>query len=186
VINHECRRLERIVGDMLSVSEIEAGSFKLRTGDVRLETVFEELQADYGPQAGEKKVDLQFELPPKLPAMNGDCDKIVLALHNLIGNAVKYTPAGGRVVVRVVIDARQLMVEVADTGIGVSADETELIFEKFYRAKDKRVSEITGTGLGLSLAREVVRLHGGDISVRSELNKGSTFTLTVPTLQEAA
>jgi signal transduction histidine kinase len=186
VINSESRRLERIVGDMLSVSEMEAGSFKLREGDVRLETVFEELKTDFGPQAQEKHQDLKFELPPKLPAIKGDRDKIVLALHNLIGNALKYTPENGKVTVHVEVDARRMVVEVTDTGIGINPEETELIFEKFYRAKDKRVSDITGTGLGLALAREVVRLHGGDISVRSELNKGSTFTLSVPTASEAA
>lgn len=186
VINHESRRLERIVGDMLSVSEIEAGSFKLRSGDVRLDTVFEELRSDFEAQAKEKQLDLRFELPPKLPAIKGDRDKIVLALHNLIGNALKYTPAGGKVEVKVHLDASNLLVQVVDTGIGISAEEIDLVFEKFYRAKDRRVSDITGTGLGLALAREVVRLHGGDISVRSELDKGSTFTMTVPTLTEAA
>lgn len=186
VINSESRRLERIVGDMLSVSEIEAGSFKLRAADVRLETLFDELRSDFEPQAAEKHLALQFELPPKLPAIRGDRDKITLALHNLIGNALKYTPESGKVVVHVEVDAAKMMVEVTDTGIGISQEETELIFEKFYRAKDKRVDGITGTGLGLALAREVVRLHGGDISVRSELNKGSTFTLTIPTVAEAA
>jgi signal transduction histidine kinase len=171
---------------MLSVSEIEAGSFKLRAGDVRLETVFEELKSDFGPQAEEKHQKLSFDLPPKLPAIQGDRDKIVLALHNLIGNALKYTPESGNVNVKVEVDGQRLVVEVTDTGIGISQDETDLIFEKFYRAKDKRVSDITGTGLGLALAREVVRLHGGDISVRSELNKGSTFTMSVPTHSEAA
>ncbi len=186
VINHECRRLERIVGDMLSVSEIEAGSFKLRSGDVRLDTVFEELRSDFEAQAKEKHLELQFDLPPKLPAIKGDRDKIILALHNLIGNALKYTPSGGKVAVKVHLDATNLSVEVSDTGIGISAEEVDLVFEKFYRAKDKRVTNITGTGLGLALAREVVRLHGGDIAVRSELDKGSTFTMTVPTLTEAA
>ncbi len=186
VINSESRRLERIVGDMLSVSEIEAGSFKLRAGDVRLETLLEELKADFASLAKDKKLTLNFDLPPKLPAIKGDRDKITLALHNLVGNALKYTPEGGTVGVKVVADAQQFCVEVSDTGIGISPEETELIFEKFYRAKDKRIDGITGTGLGLALAREVVRLHGGDISVRSELNKGSTFTLSIPVMQDAA
>lgn len=189
IINQESRRLERIVGDMLSVSEIEAGSFKLRTGEVRLDTVFEELQADYKPQAQTKDITLTFHLPPKLPVIKGDRDKIVLALHNLIGNAIKYTPVGGKVDVRVEADDSpdgQLTVEVVDTGIGISPEETELIFDKFYRSRDKRVSTITGTGLGLALAREVVRLHGGDISVRSQVDRGSTFRLSMPTLARAA
>jgi signal transduction histidine kinase len=186
VINQESRRLERIVGDMLSVSEIEAGSFKLRAGDVRLETMFDDLKAEYAAQAKEKNLNLSLHLPPKLPVLRGDRDKIVLALHNLIGNALKYTPEGGKVDVKVDADEQRLQVEVADTGIGISPEETDLIFEKFYRAKDKRVSAITGTGLGLALAREVVRMHGGDIAVRSQLDQGSTFTLTLPIRAEAA
>jgi signal transduction histidine kinase len=186
VINQESRRLERIVADMLSVSEIEAGSFKLRAGDVRLEHLFDDLKGEYEAQAAEKKITLSLRLPPKLPVIRGDRDKIVLALHNLLGNAIKYTPEGGKVEVRVDTDADHVKVEVSDTGIGIASEETELIFEKFYRAKDKRVSQITGTGLGLALAREVVRLHGGDITVQSQLDKGSTFTLTIPTLAQAA
>jgi signal transduction histidine kinase len=186
VINQESRRLERSVADMLSVSEIEAGSFKLRAGDVRLENLFDDLKAEYEPQAAEKKIKLTLRLPPKLPVIKGDRDKIVLALHNLLGNAVKYTPEGGRVEVRVEVENDTVKVSVADTGIGISPEETDLIFEKFYRAKDQRVATITGTGLGLALAREVVRLHGGDITVQSEVDKGSTFTMTIPTLAEAA
>ena len=186
VINGETRRLERIVGEMLSVAEIEAGSLKIRRDDVRLETVFEELRADYGAQARDKNVTLAFNLPPKLPAIQGDRDKIMLALHNLVGNALKYTPDGGKVDVTVQVDARQLSVEVRDTGIGMAPDDAERVFERFYRAKDPRVAKITGTGLGLTIAREVVRLHGGDITVDSRLNQGSAFTLSLPVVAEAA
>jgi signal transduction histidine kinase len=77
-------------------------------------------------------------------------------------------------------------VDVSDTGIGIAAEESELIFERFFRSKDRRLAAISGSGLGLTLAREVIRLHGGDITVRSELDKGSTFTITVPAMAEAA
>jgi signal transduction histidine kinase len=186
VINQESRRLERIVGDMLSVAEIEAGSFRLRNAEVRLETLFAEIEEDYRPQAKAKNIELEFNLPPKLPAICGDRDKIVLAMHNLLGNAIKYTPDGGKVTVRVEVEDSRLIVDVVDTGIGINPEETELIFEKFYRARDKRVGSVTGTGLGLALAREVVRLHGGDLSVRSQIDRGSTFTMTIPTVQMAA
>ena len=186
VINGETRRLERIVGEMLSVAEIEAGSFKLKVAEVRLETVFEELEFDYQQQAKDKRITLDLNLPPKLPAIRGDRDKIMLALHNLVGNALKYTPDGGRVTVTAEVTDKHLTVVVSDTGIGIAPDDADRIFERFYRAKDPRVSKVTGTGLGLTIAREVVRLHGGDIGVESQLNKGSAFTLTLPVKAEAA
>ncbi len=180
VINQETRRLERIVGDMLSVAEIEAGSLQLRRGDVSLEAIFQDLKVDFEATAEQKRLTLRFEMPPKFPQVDGDRDKIVLALHNLIGNAIKYTPEGGSVIVKVDTVDDKLVVEVADTGYGVAEDESELIFEKFYRSKDRRITSITGTGLGLALAREVIRMHGGDISLRSKLDQGSTFTLSLP------
>lgn len=180
VIGQEVRRLERIVGDMLSVAEIEAGSMRINTGDVRLDGLFEELEGDYQALATDKEMTLTFSLPPKLPVIHGDRDKLSLALHNLIGNALKYTPVGGKVGVKVEEKEGALVVEVSDNGIGIKEEECNLIFEKFYRAKDKRIAGITGSGLGLALAREVVRMHGGDITVKSAIDKGSTFTLTVP------
>jgi PAS domain S-box-containing protein len=186
VINDESRRLERMVGEMLSVSEIEAGSLKIHNDDVRLDKMFEELEADYKAQAKDKKITLQFNMPPKLPVIHADRDRLILAVHNLIGNAMKYTPSGGQVTVAVRSEGQQLLVDVSDTGIGIDEQEQQLVFDKFYRSKDPRVGKITGSGLGLALAREVVRLHGGDITLKSELNKGSTFTLSLPTLKEAA
>ena len=186
VISQESRRLERIVSDMLSVAEIEAGQLRLVEDDVRLDALFAELETDYRAQAEDKGLDLRFDLPPKLPVIRGDRDKITLALHNLIGNALKYTPAGGSVRVIVAADEENVTVDVVDTGIGISPEDAQHVFDKFYRAKDRRVAELTGTGLGLALAREVVRLHGGEITVQSELDKGSTFTLSIPIHARAA
>jgi two-component system sensor histidine kinase VicK len=129
---------------------------------------------------------LSFNLPPKLPVIKGDRDKILVALHNLIGNALKYTPEGGKATVSVEVREGRLVVDVADTGIGIGPDDIGRVFDKFYRAKDARVGKIQGTGLGLTLAREVARLHGGDIEVESQLDKGSTFTLTLPAPAEGA
>lgn len=180
VINAETRRLERLVGEMLSVSEMEAGSFKLRADDVRLDALLEELEADYAAQAADKGVALTFHLPPKLPVLQGDRDKLALALHNLVGNALKYTPAGGSVDVRVASDERQLTFEIKDTGIGIAEQDLPQIFEQYYRANDERIAGIVGTGLGLTLAREIARLHGGEVTAMSALDAGSTFTLAVP------
>lgn len=186
VINTEARRLERMVSDMLSVAEIEAGSMKLHEDDIRLDALFEELDSDYQAAAREKEITFTLDLPPKLPVIRGDRDKIAMALHNLIGNALKYTPAGGNVTVSLEEREATILIRVKDDGIGIGPEEQERIFDKFYRAKDKRVGRITGTGLGLSLAREVARLHGGDITVESQVDHGSTFTLVLPAPAAAA
>jgi signal transduction histidine kinase len=186
VINQEAKRLERVVNDMLSVSEIEAGTLELHRDDVRLLTIFEELEADYARVAAEKHISLEFNLPPKLPVIDADRDKLSLALHNLINNAIKYTAEGGRVIINVDVDGGYLRVDVIDNGMGIPESDIERIFQKFYRAKDSRLAEITGSGLGLALAQEVVRLHGGEIEVQSQLDKGSTFSMTVPVPKKAA
>ncbi|MHC4429347.1 MAG: sensor histidine kinase [Planctomycetota bacterium] len=180
VINQEAKRLERVVSDMLSVSEIEAGTLELRRDDVRLVVLFEELEADYRGVAAEKNVTLEFNLPPKLPVIDADRDKLSLALHNLVNNAIKYTRSGGRVVVNADVEGDELRVDVIDNGIGIPEADIERIFQKFYRAKDPRLAEITGSGLGLALAQEVIRLHGGEIEVESQVDKGSTFSMTLP------
>jgi signal transduction histidine kinase len=170
-----------MVEEMLSVAEMEAGSYQLRSDDVRLDALLAELQADYRAQTDAGRLRLHFELPPKLPVIQADREKLVLALHNLLGNAVKYTPPGGEVKVAVEADEGEVRVEIADTGIGIRPEDLDFIFDKFYRANDPRVAEARGSCLGLSLAREIARLHGGDILARSEFNRGSEFTLRMPT-----
>ncbi len=147
VVNEEVRRLERIVGDMLSVSELEAGSMALACDDVRLDALFEQLEGDFRMQAKEKQIRLEFRLPPKLPVIRGDRDKVLIAIANLVGNALKYTPSGGDVTVSVSVAEGSLSISVTDTGIGIREEEAELVFEKFYRAKDKRLATIAGSGL---------------------------------------
>lgn len=186
VINQETQRLAQLVNDMLSVSEVEAGSMTLRHDDIRLDALFGDLVADFEQQALDKNVRLNIDLPPKLPVIQGDRDKLAISLHNLLGNAIKYSPAGGEVVVSVSAEDGKLSVAFKDKGIGIDKDELEKVFDRFYRAKDSRVSQITGTGLGLPIAREIVRRHGGDIEASSALNQGSTFTVNLPFKPEAA
>jgi len=185
VMNEEAQRLDRTVSEILSVSQIEAGSFELKRDDVNVAALLQQLRADHEAQAREKRIALEFDLPPKLPTIQADRDKIALALHNLVGNALKYTPEGGRVVVTAGVEKGCLTVAVADTGIGIGPEEAERVFEKFYRSKNPLVAPIKGSGLGLPIAREVARLHGGDVTLESQLGKGSTFTLTLPIVEAA-
>lgn len=179
MLNEESRRLERIVGDMLTVSEIETGSLKLRQNDVKLDRLFQDLSADFEAQVRAKHISFEMTLPPKYPVFVADRDKLMLALHNLVGNALKYTPDGGKVSVEVACEPSTITVIVKDSGIGIGPEDMKKLFSRFFRANDPRVARITGSGLGLALSREIARLHGGDVTVESELNKGSTFKLSL-------
>ncbi|MFG0274611.1 MAG: ATP-binding protein [Phycisphaerales bacterium] len=185
VIGGEIRRLERIVGDMLSVAEIESGSLSLRLDDVRIDALTKETHDEFIAQAAEKGLSLRLAMAPRLPTLRADRDRIALVLHNLVGNAVKYTPAGGSVTIAVEPAGVGVSIAVRDTGIGMSEQDQARIFEQFYRANDSRIANIPGSGLGLALAREIARRHGGDIAVESAIDKGSTFTMWLPERADA-
>ncbi|MEQ8318360.1 MAG: ATP-binding protein [Phycisphaerales bacterium] len=180
VINQEVRRLERVVSDMLSVSEMEAGALSIQEGEVRLDQLFEELRLEFENQAKGKGVTLKFTLPPKLPVVRGDRDKLLQAYHNVLGNAIKYTPEGGVVTLSADWGDEGLDVSVRDTGVGIAEADRQRIFERFYRTDDVRASGTQGTGLGLTLAKEIMLGHEGGIDVDSEPGKGSVFTMFIP------
>ena len=115
-----------------------------------------------------------------MPRIRGDKQRLSVLLTNLIGNAIKYTPAGGQVQVELGLQERALEIMVRDSGIGIAAEDQGHVFDKFYRAASDAVQETTGTGLGLAIAREVARLHGGDILLESALGEGSTFKVVLP------
>jgi two-component system phosphate regulon sensor histidine kinase PhoR len=179
-INSEATRLARFVDDLLSVSSMELGSLSLNKQVTDLTRMLNEVLAKIRPQVEEKQLTFEVAFPEKMPEPELDKDKISAVLVNLLGNAVKYTPAKGRVIFRVNITDKQIEISIEDTGVGIAADELPKVFEKFFRSSDPRVQEQTGTGLGLALAHEVVRLHGGKIEVESEINKGSTFNVLLP------
>ncbi|WP_428388267.1 sensor histidine kinase [Mucisphaera sp.] len=185
-INSESFRLERVVQDMLSVSEIEAGAMSLHQDDVQLERIMKQVEKDHGPQAAAKKQKLVFDLSPKLPVLRGDQDKLLMAIHNLVGNAIKYTPEDGRVTVEAEVDGERVVIRVVDTGIGIKEENLGSIFDRFFRTDEARTAGITGTGLGLGLARDIARLHGGDIEVTSIIDEGSTFVLSLPLTKSMA
>jgi PAS domain S-box-containing protein len=179
-INSEATRLARFVDDLLSVSSMELGSLSLNKTVTDLTRMLNEVLAKVRPQMEEKNLAFEVAFPEKMPEPEMDKDKIAAVLVNLLGNAVKYTPENGRVSFRVHTTDKQIELSVQDTGVGIASDEVAKVFDKFFRSQDPRVQEQTGTGLGLALANEVVRLHGGKIEVESEINKGSTFTVLLP------
>ena len=180
IINSETTRLARFVDDLLSISNMEVGSLSAERQKVETARFFAEVKAKVLPLMQQKNIDFEPRLPEKMPDLLLDKEKMMAVLVNLLGNAAKYTPDGGHVSMKVKLEDSQLHIAVEDTGVGIAAAELPRVFDKFFRSTDARVQAETGTGLGLSLAREVVRMHGGDITVESQLDKGSTFLITIP------
>jgi signal transduction histidine kinase len=180
VINTEAGRLDRIIDDLLSISHMQAGALTLDCHETQIDRLVREVEETIRPLFASGAIEFECRLPPRLPELKVDKGKIAAALVNLLGNAVKYTPQGGRVLLEAECVENEIRFHIEDTGIGISPDELPRIFEMFFRSHDDRISDIQGTGLGLSFAQDVARLHGGRIDVTSELNKGSRFTLALP------
>ncbi len=180
IINSEVTRLARFIDDLLSISSMEVGALAITRQKVETERMFAEILIKVEPLMQQKSIEFQTSLPPKMPELSLDKDKIVAVVVNLLGNAVKYTPTGGRVALKVKVEEGRLRVAIEDTGYGIAPEEVDKVFDKFFRSDDPRVQAETGTGLGLSLAREIVRMHHGEITVESELNQGSKFVMSLP------
>jgi two-component system phosphate regulon sensor histidine kinase PhoR len=180
VLISETERLSRLVEDILSISQLEVGTARFEPGAVDLARLVRQMVQDNLGAADGKKIDLTLALPPKVPKMRGDKQRLCVLLNNLIGNAIKYTPAAGKVQVTLEVRDQRVQIAVSDTGIGIAPKDQPHVFDKFYRAADEAVQAVPGTGLGLALAHEVARLHGGEIFLKSELGRGSTFTVELP------
>lgn len=175
-VAHEAARLKRLAADIALLSRAEEDALPLERDTLDLVAVVGEVVARLRPQYEQGGVDLRFTAPSSLEVV-GDRDRLTQVVTNLVGNALSYTPAGGAVDVEV-SRSDSAVVEVRDTGVGVSAEDFQRIFERFYRA-DR--SAPGGMGVGLSIARSIARMHGGDVAVASDgPGRGSVFTLTLP------
>jgi two-component system phosphate regulon sensor histidine kinase PhoR len=187
-VDNQCRRLTNLVKDLLVLSRVESEESALVRVPLDLRLPIEDSVAALQGTAEEKRLQLRRELPAQPLLVRGDREGLRQVVDNLVGNALTYTPAGGRVVVRLREDALQAVLEVEDTGIGIEPEHQERIFERFYRVDKGRSREVGGTGLGLSIVKHVTIAHQGEVSLRSEPGRGSTFRVTIPLLgqEEAA
>jgi heavy metal sensor kinase len=173
----ECDRLLDMINTMLMISKTESGVDKISGRDVDLTGIVRQACELFEPTAEDKKVNLSCNVPDRAH-LTGDTPMIQRMLSNLLDNAIKYTPSGGIVNIAVTESKTRVVVALKDTGIGISQADLPRIFERFYRCDQSRSQ--AGIGLGLSLARAIARAHGGDITVISTPNQGSTFTVTLP------
>jgi signal transduction histidine kinase len=192
VIKEETARLTRLINQLLDLSRIQARDRPLARESVRLTDLVARLERAIRPVVAAKALVFDQEIAPDAGAVIGDPDALLQVLVNLLGNAARYTPAGGRIELQVTGDVDFAYIRVKDTGIGIPSDSLDAIFSEFYTVPQARIETAgessrvetvtggTGTGLGLSIACAIVERHGGSIAVTSEIGAGSTFTVTLP------
>jgi signal transduction histidine kinase len=172
--------LLEMVQDILDLAKIESGKMELAPSDFSPTDILDGVLSMFRPLAEKKLLNLEGNWPAELPTAHQDPVKLQQILQNLLSNAIKFTPRGGTVGLLGRVDDGRLVLEVSDTGVGIAEDEQELVFEKFRQGGNPLTREHAGTGLGLSIVRELCQLMGGDISLRSELGRGSRFTVRLP------
>jgi signal transduction histidine kinase len=181
-INKQAQTLTRLVKRLLDISRFEASGGKIEVRRVDLQRLLTTLESSFSVLANQRDIVFSIDHGPGLPEkVYWDEDRINEVLGNLISNAFKFTPRGGKVALTVAAVDNNVVVAVSDTGAGISAEQLPHIFDKFYQADNQAQAATKGTGLGLAIAREIVEAHGGQITVESRVGEGTTFGVTLPT-----
>jgi len=181
IANRNAARLQAIVADLLDLSSIEAEGNRMPLEPVRVDAPLRTAASALAGAAESRGVALEVQPPLDPPVLvNGNPQRLEQVFTNLLENAIKYTPPGGRVSARVRTSGREVAIVVEDTGIGIPAQHLPRVFERFYRVDRSRSREMGGTGLGLAIVKHVLRAHAGQVTVKSEEGRGTTFTVTLP------
>jgi len=179
-IDGEVDRLTQIVAELTELSRIETGKAELSLEAVNLNLLLEDVVNQLGPQIERQELTAELKLADNLPLVDADQLRLRQAIVNIVHNAIKFTPPGGEILLATRLEDRSVIVDISDTGPGISRDDLPHIFERFYKA-DRARSDKGGTGMGLAISKHIVEAHGGRISVRSTEGRGSTFSLSIPT-----
>jgi signal transduction histidine kinase len=177
-INKDAQRLNRMINEMLDLDRMESGRMTIHPERMDLNTVVADVADRVRPNAPNHTLTL--DLQKDLPQIAADRDRMTQVVSNLLNNAVKYSPTGGRITVTTRVDGEELRLDVRDEGLGIPPDAIETIFERYSRVDSLATKDIPGTGLGLPIVRQIVQLHGGKVWAESELGRGSVFHVTLP------
>jgi two-component system phosphate regulon sensor histidine kinase PhoR len=177
-IDSEVDRLTQLVEELTELSRIETGKAELKKEPIDLNKLVEEVIAQLSPQAERQQLSISREFATNLPSVPADKDRVRQVITNLVHNAIKFTPGGGRIIITSRALEGSVVVHIADTGIGIPEEDLPRVFERFYKGDKARAGG--GTGMGLAIAKHVIQAHGGTIWVQSEEGKGSTFAFSLP------
>ncbi|MCA9961884.1 MAG: hypothetical protein KC443_22755 [Anaerolineales bacterium] len=180
IIQTQVKRLNRLIDDILNLDQIERGLLQIERLPVDLNQLVRDSADDFAYLVARNQHNLQTNLTEDALVLPFDESKMQQVLYNLLSNAVKYTPHGGEIQVTTRREGETAVIEVADTGLGMTAEQVSHLFELYYRSDEVRSRKIQGTGLGLFIVRSLVEAHGGTISVQSEPDAGSVFTISLP------
>lgn len=183
-IGADCERLNRLIENLMELSRIESGTIYVEAEPTDVYDLIQEAVRPLKIQAEKQGIDLITDMPEELPLVAADFNKSVWVLANLIGNALRYTSAGGKITVRVRKSGKRLFFAVQDTGSGIPKEHLDKIFRKYIQVSGPGRKGTGGVGLGLAIAKDIVMAHGGEIWVDSKEGEGSTFTFTFPVYQE--
>ena len=178
-IQDNVQKMRKLVTDMLDLAQMET-AMQLQLEPVALGTFMDKALASFRVVAAQKKIVFRYFPPEADVQITLDVNAITRVIDNVVSNAIKYTPEGGRIGVRVQVADAQAVIEVADTGVGIPESDLPHLFSAFYRASQPDHPDVEGSGLGLSIAKALVERHGGTIAVKSQVGAGSVFTITLP------
>jgi len=176
ICSKKAEQLERLVSDLFSYSQMSSLEQSLQANSLDIGSLFGDIMADYLPQAREKHIELTYEAPAESREIQGDPYLLRRAIGNLIDNAIRYTPANGNITIRLGMKETRVHFSVEDSGPGIPEQQLSHIFDAFYRGDDSRNPEYGGTGLGLTIARRIIRAHHGDLSAGNLGQRGAIFT----------
>lgn len=180
IIYRQTQHLTNLINDLLDTSRMESASLALQKEPMQLYTAVQEVISELQPLADQAKITLSNNLTPGLPAVLGDKERLRRVIRNLVHNAVKFTPKGGHVTISATVETGRIVISVEDNGIGIPAEALPHLFERFYQVDSSSTRRVGGTGLGLYICKQIVAAHGGEIWVKSEVGKGSTFSFSLP------
>ena len=180
IMERHSKRLQRLVDDLLSLAQLESSQATLELSDVRVDELFNNLIRDWKEKLAAKNLKVIVDLTPEAFTLHADGTRLEEVLYNLLDNAVKFSPENGQIRLRATHRGSDMVLSVADGGLGIGKEHLPRIFERFYRADKGRSRELGGTGLGLAIVKHIAQLHGGRVEAESELGHGTTIRVVLP------